>query len=102
MTLAVLVNRTVIKATPEFLTIWNGPVPWYGNRKLAVGELARLYCHQEDKKKDEANPSYSVHALKKGGDSVELVAELARNQALFIVQKLGRWLRIEHPLLNAK
>src|SRR5262249_20227192 len=27
-TLAGLLNRTVIKVTSEFLTVWHGPVPW--------------------------------------------------------------------------
>jgi hypothetical protein len=89
-TLALLLNRTIIKATSEFLTVRNGPVPWFGNRTLAVAELARLHCQQDDKKEGEASCSYSIHALEKGGRRVELVDKLGRDQALFIMQKLER------------
>jgi hypothetical protein len=70
-------------------------VPWLDNRKLPVGELAGLYCQQEDKKENEASCSYSIHALEKGGRRIELVDKLGHDQALFIVQKLEHRLELE-------
>jgi hypothetical protein len=89
VTLAHLLNRTVIKATPEFLTLRNGPLPWFGNRKLPADGLAQLYFQQDEKKKNETRSSYSIYALTRGGGRVGLVGELGRDQALFIVQSSG-------------
>jgi hypothetical protein len=48
MTLAALLNRTVVKVTSELLTIRHGPVPWWGNRSLPIDQLERLYCPTYD------------------------------------------------------
>src|SRR5438874_2257381 len=66
-TLAGLLNCTVIKVTPEFLTVWHGPVPWWGNRRLPVNELERLYCAKDTtSEKDRRTRYYCVNALTKG------------------------------------
>jgi hypothetical protein len=63
-TLAGLLNRTVIKVTSDFLTVWQGPVPWWGNRRLRVDELERLYCHKDTTSvKDGGSPFFSVNRL---------------------------------------
>jgi hypothetical protein len=100
VTLALLVNRTVIKATHEFLTVWNGPMPWIGNRKLAVAELVQLYFQQDPKKNSKARGSYRVYGLKKDGVNIVLLEDLARNQAQFIVQKLARRLTLDDGQLE--
>jgi hypothetical protein len=94
-TLAGLLNRTVIKATSECLTVRNGPVPWWGNRRLLVDQLERLVCQ-----KDAAEAGhgwiyvYCVNALTKEGGKVDLITELDSAQALFVKQELERWLKI--------
>jgi hypothetical protein len=95
-TLAGLLNRTVIKVTSEFLTVRNGPVPWWGNRRLPIDELERLYCEKDtDPEKQGWTYVYGVHALTKAASKVDLVTELERAQALFIKQELDRWLNSE-------
>jgi hypothetical protein len=95
-TLAGLLNRTVIKLTSEFLTVWHGPVPWWGNQRLPVNELERFACHKDTASgKDGGSRFFSVHARRKGGGTVELVTDLDNPaQALFIKQELERWLKI--------
>jgi hypothetical protein len=92
-TLAGFLNRTVIKVTSEFLTVWNGPVPWWGNRRLSIDALERLYCDREPEAvKHRWIHAYRVNALTKEASKVDLVTELDRAQALFIRQELDRWL----------
>jgi hypothetical protein len=94
-TLAALLNRTVITVTSEFFIVRHGPVPWWGNRKLPTDELDRLYCDKdaESKEKKGGHCRYSVFAQTKEASTVELVNDLQeRDQALFIVQEVERWL----------
>src|SRR5262249_8143770 len=90
-TLAGLLNRTVIKVTSEFLSVWHGPVPWFGNRSLRIDDLERLYC-AEDTEPEQRRRSYlyGVHALTKGASKVDLLTGLDCAQALFIKQALER------------
>jgi hypothetical protein len=95
-TLAGLLNRTVVTVTSEFVTVRQGPVPWWGNRRLPIDEIERLYCDQEtDSAERGCIYGYRVNALTKAASKVDLVAELDSAQALFIKQELERWLNIE-------
>jgi hypothetical protein len=95
-TLAGFLNRTVIKVTSELLTVRHGPVPWWGNRRLPIDELERLYCDQDTDSAERGHRYvYRVNALTKGASKVDLVTELDRAQALFIKQELARWLNID-------
>src|SRR5262245_10943359 len=94
-TLAGLLNRTVIKATSEFITVWNGPLPWWGNQKLAVGDIERLHWHRAASDEGKQSSFWSVSAQTKGTGNVELVSDIdERDQAQFIAQELERWLKI--------
>jgi hypothetical protein len=91
--LAALLNRTVIKVTSEFFTVWHGPVPWFGNCSLRIDDLERLYCAEETRPQERRRSYvYGVHALTKGASKVELLTGLDSAQALFIKQELERWL----------
>jgi hypothetical protein len=95
--LAGFLNRTVIEATSEFLSVRHGPVPWPGKRTLPVEALDQLYCQEDSSStSDGVRYSYRVNALMKGAKKVPLVTRLAdRDQALFIEQELERWLHIK-------
>jgi hypothetical protein len=95
-TLAGLLNRTVVKVTSEFVTARNGPVPWWGNRRLPIDEIERLFCDRDPDAADSRSSNVCrVNAQTKAGSQVDLVTELDRAQALFIKQELERWLNSE-------
>lgn len=95
-TLAGLLNRTVIKATSEFITVWNGPLPWWGNRRLAVGDVERLYWHRAASEEWKESSFWSVSAQTKGVGNLELVSDIDDLvQAQFVTQELERWLKID-------
>ncbi|HMP01288.1 MAG TPA: hypothetical protein PKD86_10855 [Gemmatales bacterium] len=43
--LAFVINRTVLTACRDGLTIWHGPLPWPGNRHIPKEELHQLYVN---------------------------------------------------------
>lgn len=92
-TLAGLLNHTTINVTSELLTVRHGPVPWWGNRKVAVNEIEGLECRKNtDPKRQRHSRVYGVHVLTKEGDSVDLITDIDRDRALFIKQEVERWL----------
>jgi hypothetical protein len=97
VTLIRLLNRTVINLTSEFLTIRHVPFPWWGNTRLPVDELDRLYCHRDASlAKRGGRYFYTLNAAVKGGTTLELVKDFPNPaEPLFIKQKLERWLRME-------
>jgi hypothetical protein len=69
---------------------------------LLIDELEELYCdaassEEEEEEEDKKSSWYSVYALTKGASKVELVTDLNRERALFIIQELERWLKIGAP-----
>ena len=94
-TLAGLLNRTVIRATSEFITVRVGPLPWWGNQMLAVGDIDRLHWHRTASDEGKESSFWSVGAQTKAAGDVELVTDIDdREQAQFITQELERWLKI--------
>lgn len=94
-TLAGLLNRTVIKATSELITVRTGPLPWWGNQRLAVGDIERLFWHKQTASPEGGESSFwSVSAETNGADNAELVSDIDELvQAQFITQELERWLK---------
>jgi predicted Zn finger-like uncharacterized protein len=92
-TLCGFVNRTRIAVKDGVLSIWHGPLPWRGNRAIAVEDLAQLYCQEHVGNK--GSRSYSLNALLKDGDKVRLIRSLSEpDQALYVEQVLEKRLGI--------
>lgn len=87
------VNRTNISVKDGILSVQHGPLPWRGNRRIAVDELAQLFCQEQVGSK--GSRSYSLHALLKAGDKVPLLRGLTEpDQALYVEQILEKRLGI--------
>jgi hypothetical protein len=86
-TLCHLVNRTRIAVESGVLSVRHGPLPWPGNRTMAVAELSQLFCEEHVTRKGPR--TYSVNALLKAGGKVTLLRGLKQpDQALYIEQLL--------------
>jgi hypothetical protein len=87
------VNRTRIAVENGVLSVRHGPLPWPGNRTIAVAELAQLFC--EEVIGNKGSRSYRVSALLKSGRKTQVLRGLGQaDQALFIEQALERRLGI--------
>lgn len=89
--LARLFNKTLIRLTPSALHITHGPLPWPG-RKVPIGDIEQLYCAQYGG--DEAETSYKVFAILRGGKKLKLLTAPEPQQALYIEQAIEQHLGI--------
>ncbi|HZZ82527.1 MAG TPA: hypothetical protein VFE62_28770 [Gemmataceae bacterium] len=97
-TIAGFFNRTEITLDGGLLTVWHGPIPWFGQMSTSAGAIEQLYCmempnHWNNRRNYQA-PLVSVNALLASGKTVPVVRSLAREEALFIEQQLEEWLEI--------
>lgn len=94
-TIAGFLNRTWITATPTALTIRHAPLPWRGNRTLAVEDIEQLYCKQGTGGSRDESVSYTLAAAMKDGTQLDLIKGLPQaDQALFIEQRVEERLGI--------
>jgi hypothetical protein len=96
-TLACLINRTVIRAGYDRLTVRHGPVPWPGRRTLRAHDLSQLYCEQRERRDRDGDVRrrYHLNAITLEGDRIKLLAVDDLDQARFIEQQIERFLGIE-------
>jgi hypothetical protein len=73
-TLCGFVNRTRITVENGVLTIAHGPLPWRGNRAVAIENLRQLFCEQIVGSK--GRRSYRLNALLKTGEKAVLLSAL--------------------------
>jgi hypothetical protein len=88
--LCMLLNKTVIRISSGELSVWNGPLPCGGNRRLFTSDVKQLFCSEKSHKgKHGMRHTYKVEVLKRDDSKVELVTGLEElDQALFIEQHL--------------
>lgn len=89
-----LLNRTEITFDRQQLSVWHGPLPWWGNRSLPLGEIRQLYTKESNVKKNR-RPTYHLFYAGRDGRSKKLLSGLdSLDIALFIEQQLEAWLNI--------
>lgn len=100
--MAGLCNSTVIRVVHGMLSVRHGPLPWLGNIDLATEGIEQINCQNKlHKSRDEHGHSttsihYDVHAVI-GGQQQKLLSGLHdAEHALFIEQRLERFLGIEN------
>lgn len=92
--IAGLVNRTEITFDRRQLSVWHGPLPWWGNRRLPLSEVRQLYTKASNIKKN-GRPTYHLFYVTRDGRSKKLLSGLdAAETALFIEQQIEGWLNI--------
>jgi hypothetical protein len=85
-TIAGFVNRTWIVADRGTLAVRHAPIPWLGNRRVPTAEIEQLHHKQVTRS---GHVSYTLAALMKGGQEIDLVTDLRHaDQALFLQQRL--------------
>lgn len=95
-TIAGFVNRTTVAAGEHYLTIRHGPLPWPGQREIAVRDLQQLFCQEHvTRVKDGTSVSYSLNAVLQSGRKLALVKGLPEaDQALYLEHAIEKHLGI--------
>lgn len=101
MALALLFNRTTIRATPREIAVRHGPLPWPGSKVVGVQDVEQLYCESVGPSRfgfqsESREPTFQVSAVLRDGRKLPLVRGLPEpDQALFIERRLEEHLGID-------
>jgi DNA-directed RNA polymerase subunit RPC12/RpoP len=92
-TLAGLLNRTYIEIDANEMAIWHDPLPWTGETKVPVREIAQLYCTEVRGSK--GTSTYRLFMETSDGRSKKLLSNLTSpDTGLFLEQQIESWLHI--------
>lgn len=105
--LAGCLNSTVIRVADGIVSLRHGPLPWLGNVELPTDSIEQIYCQNKLRKsrnddgRTTTSMQYEVHAVV-GGQKQKLLGGLSEaDHALFVEQRLERFLGIEdRPVLG--
>lgn len=87
-----VINRSVIEVCDKRLSVYDGPLPWYGNWRLKSAAVLQLYCTIT---RGRRAVSYNLLAITKDGRSVYLLRDVSDPRTvLFIEEQIERWLGI--------
>jgi len=103
-TLCLFVNKTRITVTRDYLSVKHGPLPWFGNSKLAASKVDQIWCKLHvQRNKNGTTITYQVHANSTHGKSKKLIGGLNKpEEALFVEQQIETFLKIEDkPVVGA-
>ncbi len=99
--IASLLNTTHVRIADGTLSVRHGPVPWRGNLDLVADEIEQVYCKRNTKRNRDdggsvsSSMNYEVCAVV-GERQVRLLGMIMEpDQALFVEQRIERFLRIE-------
>ncbi len=92
-TVSCFLNRTVIVVDDGVLSIVHGPLPWPGNRRVAVEDIRQLFCEMTGGQ----SRSYRLNALLTNGAFTPLLVRLRDpDTALYLEELLEARLGIAH------
>lgn len=96
-TLAGFLNRTTLEVEREDISLWHGPLPWFGGKDLKTADVKQFYTTEKFKtSKNGGYTVYDLYVVMKSGESMKLLGDLEDPQvALFFEQQLEKWLGIE-------
>jgi hypothetical protein len=90
-TIAGFFNRTTITIEGDEISVRHGPVPWMGNVRVPIDDLAQIRWERNKQLNRNGGVSftYRVKGVTRGGASITLISALTdRNQAVFIQQQI--------------
>jgi hypothetical protein len=101
---AMLLNRTVITVTDEWILVRHGPIRWPGSVNIDVERLTALVCERIEQRSSSwesfryqlpAAPTFQLHAELDNGKKVPIVrGALDMEQVAFLKERIERRLAI--------
>ncbi len=87
MTVATMLNRTVIDISSDRIGVRHGPLPYPGNRSLACADLQQMAVVEREHKSDEP-ATYQLKATLKTGESLTLWSNAKRERLDYLKQAI--------------
>jgi hypothetical protein len=96
-TLAGFVNRTLIDVSHDELQVWNGPVPWKGNKTLSAADVDTIYSTLNVGRSRNNQNLFCVSALLKDGRTATIISSLpSAQEARYIERTIEEFLGLQH------
>ena len=89
---AILLNRTILTVTPEQLEIQHEPVPWFGEKSIAVASIESFSCIKKHRR---GTTFFSIYCNMpdKKRTSIFLGVHIVKpEEAMNVILKIKNWL----------
>lgn len=89
-------NRTVVRVSGGELTIYQGPLPVWGNRRLSIIDVCQFFCTESASRgKRGYSYTYTLNALLTSGERISLISNFAdASHPLYLERSLEDRLKI--------
>jgi hypothetical protein len=92
-TLAGFFNHSQLIVDRETFSVSHGPLPWLGNLRVPVAQIAQLYCKEKPGK--ESSTTYQMSVILKDGRKKDLLSNLDSPEIGFYIEhQIENWLNI--------
>ncbi|MFP4356402.1 MAG: hypothetical protein ACLFUJ_14890 [Phycisphaerae bacterium] len=92
---ACLLNKTVLRVTPNHLEVKHTPLPWPGGKTLNSVDIEQLFCRRRIRHSDNStSQTYEVLAVTVGGQEKILSGLTEAEQGVFVEQQIEKYLGI--------
>lgn len=92
-TICGFINKTRICISFDKVSVTHGPLPWFGNKAIAVHDIKQLYCQQH--RGNKGSLSYSVNVITRDFSKIKLLSGLSESaQAKYIEDTIEQHLNI--------
>ena len=89
-------NRTTISVGQGRISVRHRPLPWPGNKEIDAADVKQLYAKEGSRPWSSTSVTYELRAVTNSGRNIKIVGGLeTQEQAIFIEQKIEKYLRIE-------
>jgi hypothetical protein len=94
--LAMLLNRTTVRVTDDWVEVAHRPLPWPGSACLPADEIDQIYCCRKiSRDEDSSRETYQVVVLGRSGQRKMLLSGLPdAEQGIFVEQQIEGFLGI--------
>ena len=102
--LAKFLNKTHIYTSKNAIEIKQRPLPWLGNMRIDVANIAQLFSKRVLKRSgSNTSATYEVHVITSDNQEIKLVSGLAKKeQAWFIENNIEKYLGIEDAAVRGE
>ena len=104
MAIAYTYNSTLFFVDSNTITIVHKPVPWIGNRVIAIRDIQKIFCRKLSSPEDYGNNFYGYHYYGKltNGKRLELISTVCINKPETAVKCMTQIITLLEPYKHIK